>query len=90
MAVVDQSVTTNTSHVVARLRNTTDSADIGGESWHSVHGAVSGGVGNRIHVSGFQEVVFTGAAKTFEIQYRINGTGTAGIAQARIEIWRVS
>jgi len=41
--------------------------------------------------SGFQYVTFTGAAKTFIVQYRSATAGdTTGIANARIELWRVS
>jgi len=42
-------------------------------------------------IGGFQEIVFTGAAKTFKIQYNFNDvSGTATIRRARLELWRVS
>jgi hypothetical protein len=45
----------------------------------------------RLSVGGFSEIVFTGASKTFSLQYRTTNTAsTVGIANARIEIWRVA
>jgi hypothetical protein len=82
MAVVDNSALINA--VEAQLYNVTDAAIVAGLAIHEPQD-----VNNRIHVGGFAEVVFSGAAKTFEIQYRATGA-TAGIAEARIEIWRVS
>lgn len=80
---------TNTGDKVeARLRNTTDAATVG---------VPDNGIriepkdtNNRYPVGGFAEVVFAGAAKTFEIQYRQQDGNTARIEDARIEIWRVS
>ena len=83
MAVVDQSTLTNA--VESRCHNVTDVSDVGGASIHEPQD-----INNRIDVSGFDYVTFTGAAKTFEIQYRSVGGGTSGIAEARIELWRVS
>lgn len=40
--------------------------------------------------NGFQFVTFTGAAKTFLIQYASPSGATVSISRARIEIWRVS
>jgi hypothetical protein len=40
--------------------------------------------------AGFAEVVFSGAAKTFELQYRQQGGNTASIRNAHVEIWRVA
>lgn len=45
---------------------------------------------NRIKVGGFAEISFTGAAKSFTMQWRQQRGGTAGIEDARIMIWRVS
>ncbi|RLC88632.1 MAG: hypothetical protein DRJ03_01800 [Chloroflexi bacterium] len=71
--------------VQARLRNTTDSADVAGMAEHEPKD-----VRNRIHVGGFEEIIFSGAAKSFEMQFRQQRGGTAYISEARIEIWRVS
>ena len=38
---------------------------------------------------GIYEIVFSGAAKTFVIQYDV-GSGTASIQNARIRIWQKS
>jgi len=74
--------------VEARLRNTTDGSTVG---------APADGIriepkdtANRYSVGGFAEVVFTGAAKEFQIQYREQDGNTARIEDARIEIWRVA
>lgn len=46
---------------------------------------------SRMWGGGSAEIVFTGAAKTFVVQYRTANAGsTAGCADARIEIWRVA
>lgn len=48
-------------------------------------------VSDRSSVGGFAEVVFAGVAKTFKIQFAdVVGGNTQGIANARIEIWRVA
>jgi hypothetical protein len=45
----------------------------------------------RNNFSGIEYVTFSGAAKTFYLQWRAGTTGnTAGCAWARIELWRVS
>jgi len=82
-AVVD--VDSIADSVEARLYNSTDAAQIGAASRHEPKDT-----NNRIHVGGFAEVVFTGASKSISIEYRQQGGGTAGIQDARIEIWRVS
>lgn len=69
----------------ARLYNTTNAAIIGGTHIHEPKDS-----DNRIGVGGFAEVVFTGAAKSFQVQYRAQSSGTSGIQDARIEIWRVA
>lgn len=46
---------------------------------------------DRTGIGGFAEVEFTGAAKTFKIQFAdVTGGLMQGIANARIEIWRVA
>jgi hypothetical protein len=82
-AVIDQSTTSN--EVEARLYNVTDAAVVNGVEIFQPKATLM-----RNMCGGFAEVVFAGAAKTFEIQYRQQGGGTAGIAEARIEIWRVA
>lgn len=43
------------------------------------------------HVGGFVESIFFESSKTFEIRFRSpNGSGTVGIQDARIELWRIS
>jgi hypothetical protein len=70
----------------ARLYNVTNSEVIGVA--RTLRSTV---VTDRISVGGFAEVVFTGAAKTFKIQFKsVNGSTTVGIQDARIELWRVS
>ena len=81
-SVID--IDNNKKSVLARLQNTTDAVTIGAE-----HSMEPKDVTNRIVAGGFAEVSFSGASKTFEIQYRATGN-TAGIEDARIEIWRVS
>lgn len=82
-AVVD--VATASSEVQARLYNVTDATVIG------VVQDIRIRLTTERHVcSGFAEVVFTGAAKTFKIQFASpNGSTTVGIQDARIELWRV-
>jgi len=70
----------------ARLYNVTNSEVIGVA--RTLRSTV---VTDRISVGGFAEVAFTGAAKTFKIQFKsVNGSTTVGIQDARIELWRVS
>jgi len=66
----------------ARLENVTDSSTLSGE-----HNQIEGANDCRV-VSGFGEVVFTGSAKTFKIQWKTSG-GTATTSQSRITIWRI-
>jgi len=81
-AVVDQSSVAD--DVQARLYNVTDAAVVGAEQSKESKEDT-----DRIAVSGFAEVIFAGVAKSFKIQYRQQRGGTAGIQDARIEIWRV-
>lgn len=74
----------NKKSVLVRLQNTTDANTIGAEQRMEPKDTA-----NRVVASAFAEVSFSGASKTFEIQYRATGN-TAGIEDARIEIWRVS
>jgi hypothetical protein len=71
--------------VQVRLQNTTDATTLCGE-----YGVEPKDLTDRLPGSGFAEVTFTGASKTFEIQYRQQRGGTAYIDQARIEMWKVS
>lgn len=80
-AIVDQSATNQ--YVESQLYNVTDAAIISGPDYYQPNNVIE-----RRLVSGAREVSFAGAAKTFQIQYRATGS-TAGIAQARIELWRV-
>ena len=82
-AVVDQASVADA--VQAQLYNVTDASVVGVIQEHEPKDS-----NNRISVGGFAEIVFSGAAKTFEIQYRQQRGGTAGIQDARIEIWRVA
>jgi len=68
-----------------RLQNTTDAATLDEAIVRAPTNTV------RIPVGGFREVTFTGAAKTFEIQFRdeAGGGNEVGLGSARIEIWRV-
>lgn len=82
MAVIDNGGTEGEF----RLENITDAATVAGTIAEK-----SGDSVNEIFVGGFAEVVFTGSAKTFEIQFRdVAGGNLQGIAEARIEFWRVS
>lgn len=74
----------NKKSVLVRLQDTTTPATIGEEQRMEPND-----INNRVVASGFAEVTFSGASKTFEIQYSATGD-TAGIQDARIEIWRVS
>jgi hypothetical protein len=71
--------------VQVRLQNTTDTSTLCGE--YSVEPKDTT---DRFPGFGFAEVTFSGASKTFEIQYRQQRGGTAYIDQACIEMWRVS
>ena len=84
-AVIDLS-TISAANVEAQLYNDTDASIVGALIvWR---GTINQ---ERACVGGFAEIVFTGAAKTFYIQYRsVNGTITAAIAAAKIELWRVA
>lgn len=80
-AVVDQGSRANSVEV--QLYNVTDAEVVGVVQRHEPKD-----VNNRIHVGGFEEIVFTGPSKTLEIQYRVVGTNTAGIQDATIMIWQ--
>ena len=67
-----------------RLRNTTDAVTVDGPMIVGQDFVA----GPRFPIGGFREVVFTGAAKTFVIQFRA-APDTVGIEQARIEFWRL-
>jgi hypothetical protein len=85
-AIMDN--TNQNGHGEARLQNTTDAVTIGGpddQLWEPSD------VDEREDMNGFGEVVFGGAAKTFEIQFRhVTGPGSTGLQDARIELWRVA
>jgi len=81
-ASVDHS--SRTTKMEARLRNTTDSTNVTPLVIHEPKDVV-----NRTPVTGVAEVVFSGPAKTFEIQYRAQTVDTAGIEGARIVIWKI-
>lgn len=83
-AFVDHSTSSSSDEV--QLYNVTDAVVVGVIfNWRPSINT------ERRSVSGFAEIVFTGAAKTFTIQYRsVSGTATAGIQAAKIELWRVS
>ena len=82
-SIIDQSNTGDS--VEARLQNTTDASTVG-----AIQRIEPKDTDNRVFAGGFGEVVFTGSAKTFQIQWREQDGSTAGIQDARIEIWRVS
>lgn len=82
-AVIDGSATNQ--NVEAQLYNNTDAAIVGVVQVFRPTNAAE-----RSQVGGFAEVVFTGSAKDFIIQYRTaNTASTVGIADARIEFYRV-
>jgi hypothetical protein len=83
MAVIDG--TQNNRDIEAQLYNATDAVIVG-----VVQIARPANSTVRQRVAGFAEVTFTGAAKTFQVQYRTtNVASTVGISDSRIEIWRV-
>ncbi len=72
----------------ARLQNITDVVTLSDEVQH-------GGTHDNVHstgVGGFAEVTFTGALKTFEIQFNRPSfsSDTAKIREARLEFWKAS
>lgn len=84
-SVIDAATASN-KLVEAQLYNVTDAAVVGAVQIQRPSAATP-----RHFAGGFAEVVFTGAAKTFKIQYRSpDGSTTVGIQDARIELWRVS
>lgn len=82
MSVIDQS--NGSDAVQARLFNDTDGAIVGAQ-----YEVEPKDTRNRYYAGGFAEIAFSGAAKSFSIQYRQQRGNTAGIQDARIEIWRV-
>ncbi len=70
----------------ARLRNTTDGNNVNGVVIYKASDS------NELRfVGGFGEVSFSGAAKTFTIEFRDqSGGNTQGIQEAKIEFWRVN
>lgn len=82
-AIVDHSSTVN--EVESRLYNVTDAADLTGTDIFQPKAALI-----RHSVGGVAEVVFAGASKTLEVQWRVAGAGTAAIANAHVELWRVA
>lgn len=79
-------VGTNNRNVQARLYNVTDVAEIS-TIYHVLETANT----ERTQLNSFQNVTFTGAAKTFRIEFNSpNNTATVSCLRARIEIWRVS
>lgn len=83
VSVIDHNNTGDSTEV--RLQNITDGVTVG-----VIRRVEPKDVDDRVTEGGFAEVVFTGAAKTFEIQWREQDGTTAGIQDARIEIWRVA
>ena len=72
-----------------RLRNTTDALTLGGTIFEKTDEN-----DQQIPIGGFANVVFTGAAKTFAIEFHSDG-GNGGldeaeIQEALIEFWRVA
>ena len=86
-AVIGQSNTQDKCE--ARLRNTTDSVTVGNQNASGIRIEPKDSA-NRYPVGGWDLVVFSGAAKTFVIQWREQDGNTARIEDARIEIWRIS
>lgn len=68
-----------------RLRNTTDSTDVTGETVN-----ISQNANARTPACGFGQVTFSGSAKTFKLQWHSFDGETASIREARVELWRVS
>lgn len=71
--------------VVARLYNSTDADEMCSETTRpSANGTYH-------HANGFKYVTFTGAAKTFRIQWaNLDNNTQVNCRRARLEIWRVS
>lgn len=76
----------DTTRYQVRLRNTTDGVTLGAERDVEPERPT-----DRLTESGFGEVVFSGVAKTFQLQFASqDGSSVVGIQDARIELWRVS
>lgn len=86
--LVDHTLISNKTEV--RLRNTTDAVNVPAVADTEVPRIEPKDTTNRYTVTQSAEVVFTGAAKTFEMQFRQQGGGTSGVRVAYIEIWRVA
>ena len=82
-AIIDHS--SASTDCECRLYNNTDAVVVGGTAIHEPKDSR-----NRIHVGSFEHIVFSGSAKTFNLQYRSESANTTGIQDAHIEIWRVS
>lgn len=84
MAVLD--IGAANKEVAAQLYNVTDAVVVGVTQDYRPTQTTT-----KVFCGGFAEVVFTGAAKTFKIQFSSpDGSTTVGIQDARIELWRVS
>lgn len=77
---------TNNKNSQVRLYNVTDATELCWDENKSVANALYRAI------SGFcDSLVFTGAAKTFKVQYNSpDGATTVNIRRTRLEIWRVS
>ncbi len=69
---------------IARLYNSTDAVEL------CLTEAREGAINMWHHADGFINIVFTGAAKTFIIQWASPDTGNVDCRRARFELWRVS
>lgn len=78
-------VANNNRDVSCRFYNSTDAAEI-----CSSYERITTAATEWNHSNGFQNITFTGSAKTFLIQYASPGGGNVTIRRARIEIYRVS
>lgn len=75
---------TTSGGISFRCHNTTDSENVGERLQYRLQHT-----SDKLPGTGFEEITFTGAAKTFEVQWRAHSTGTAYIQGAFIEIWKV-
>jgi hypothetical protein len=83
MGVVDQSTTQDS--VEARLLNTITGSQVGVVQRHEPKDT-----DDTYYVGGIHNEVFAAETKSFAIQWRQQDGGTAAIANAVIELWRVS
>jgi hypothetical protein len=70
-----------------RCRNTTDSTNVGGELIWKPNDTAERGV-----LTSFARITFTGAAKSFTIQWakNVGGGSSATVGEAKITIWKVA